>query len=228
MEHARQAQKPGKYHFTLKFIASDHGEARIVERSKLSTKEVEGIINSGRALLLGKIGKNNGRSKYLFWSPADDTFKIAVVGVGDGTNKSHCIMTLLTLEQHENDIGDKVSFPLLNRAAAMNMSEDVHQRWLANNYTGQEGCKRHLKVRVVFLDPVTEKEVLTILSCVPEHVASAASIAESGVKSLSSNNDFLRWVAKKIASKTAIDLVKSIEISVSTKYDQCPEFENIF
>jgi hypothetical protein len=53
-----------------------HGKERILGRTKMLTKDVLSILSAGAAVSLGSIDK---REYLLFWSPPDQSAKIAVV-----------------------------------------------------------------------------------------------------------------------------------------------------
>lgn len=191
----------------MKFDLTTHAMDRIKEkvRTDITPDALLDILNSGRAILIGNpLTRANQRAAYLFFSHVDQQFLAAIVGVPD-ENRPGIVITLLSQDQLENDLGP-LNMALYCRAAKMIMADAEYAAWFQANY-GEKPKGLQLAIR----HAIAGGGYKTSFIRYPHN--DIDDLLGAGFLSLNTNLEFISWLNERLQKK-GIDLSVVQDIGV--------------
>lgn len=198
-----QAEGERKHGFNrsmyLSFGMSDHAIERLSQRSKLSSEELLAMLNSGRTISLGSFMRSHeGRARHLLYSAKDKAFFVAITAPSTTIGVSGTVVTLLTREQYENDMGRiELSYLLRSAHVALDANDYVvlKKELVAHESHGRPYALRRPKilVSVHYFDAERRERVWRARSPnVP-----LAHLAEHGLLAIHRHPAFWAWLAQR-------------------------------
>lgn len=182
------------------------------------------LINEGRSVCLSNPFANfQNRGRYLFYSVLDNDFFIAVIAVSDISRKG-LLVTILTREQHERDIGRELERSHRKRAVKSVLPSKEFTNWLAGNLppvedsVNQAGKYKNIRLNIEYWDEIDGRKALFI-STPP---ISAEALRSAPVRKLLDNDVFASWLLERL-NKKAIPMDKIIAFHLFSGIDEKTE-----
>lgn len=192
-----------RYDFFLNLRASNHANERISQRLSLGQAEVVNLLNDGRAIVLNNLfSREDQRGYYLFYSKTDKDFFVAVVAV----NKPEIggeVVTVLTRQQFEADLGHEIPVDARKRAAQSNMDARSYEEWRRNLASipgadpAADRARARIRIRLDYWDEALAKKSL-MLGRIPNELGIHV---DHELNKIPLQTGFLGWLNEKIKTK---------------------------
>lgn len=191
------------YDFVLDVDACVHALGRIGDRLTMSGEAVLRLINDGRTVCLSSPFKNfQNRGRFLFYSPLDSDFFVAVIAISDVSRKG-LLVTVLTREQYEQDVGGELNVGTMKRAARMALIPKEYRAWILKTCPPDElavsvsGKFKNIRLNVEYWDEESGRESI-FLSNLP---VGADVLMSAPIRELLEIEDFSSWLLERLKRK---------------------------
>lgn len=216
MEPRLNTKKRHRFDFTLSVEVCAHAIFRMEQRLTMEPEALLRIINEGRAICLTNPFSNaQNRGRYLFYSAPDSNFFVAVIAISE-TSKTGLIITILTREQHERDIGKSLEIGSQKRAAQSVLAPKEYADWVAKHFpppknaVNQTGKFKNVRLSVEYWDENGRR--LVFISNPP---ISADELRSAPIRHLLVNDVFASWLLERLTAK-AVPMDKIISVHLIT------------
>jgi len=190
----------------------------------MDSEDVLDLINNGRSICISNPFSNSqNRGRYLFYSGLENDFFVAVIAVSDISKKA-ILITILTREQHEQDIGKNLDRMSQKRAAKSVLTQKEYAEWVARSFppvessVNQSGKFKNIRLNIEYWDENAGRK-LVIFSSPP---ISADALRSVPVRELLDNDVFAFWLLERLNRK-AVPLDRIITFHLVCGIDNITE-----
>lgn len=203
-----------------------HAHQRVLERTAIHPSHMQELIMNKRAVLLP--WRDGNRSYHLVYDVQNEEFAVGVVAIdrGRGDTPSATVVTVLTREQFENDVGKAIEVRARRTAASRVLDPVAFRKWEASEF-GEGVVRPKYRVFTYFKKPDGTIDHV-VFSKAP---VCRGFVEEHSLEHAASHPGFWEWYSRLAAShQIDIENVVAMRIAeldkVTLKIDapplQCP------